>query len=122
MLGSIDCMRWEWKKYPKALHGQFKRRDHKYLTLMLKSVLSMICRFDMHFGVLRANNDLNVLYASWLFDDLRADIALEAPFLVNVNTCARGYYLADGIYTQWFTFVKSFYIARDEKIAKFKRV
>ncbi|GJS34015.1 reverse transcriptase domain, reverse transcriptase zinc-binding domain protein [Tanacetum coccineum] len=38
MLGSIDCMHWEWKNCPKSLHGQFKRRDHKYPTLMLEAV------------------------------------------------------------------------------------
>ncbi|GKC81144.1 hypothetical protein Tco_1136861 [Tanacetum coccineum] len=38
MLRSIDCMHWEWRNCPKALHGQFKRRDHKYTTLMLEAV------------------------------------------------------------------------------------
>ncbi|GJS99256.1 protein arginine N-methyltransferase 1.6 [Tanacetum coccineum] len=38
MLGSIDCMHWEWRNCPKSLHGQFKRRDHKYPTLMLEAV------------------------------------------------------------------------------------
>ncbi|GJW55769.1 putative ribonuclease H-like domain-containing protein [Tanacetum coccineum] len=38
MLGSIYCMHWIWKNCPKALHGQFKRRDHKYPTLMLEAV------------------------------------------------------------------------------------
>ncbi|GJZ72956.1 Toll/interleukin-1 receptor domain-containing protein [Tanacetum coccineum] len=38
MLGSIDCMHWEWRNCPKSLHGQFKRRDHKYPTIMLEAV------------------------------------------------------------------------------------
>ncbi|GKE58975.1 RNA-directed DNA polymerase, eukaryota, partial [Tanacetum coccineum] len=38
MLGSIDCMHWEWTKRLKALHGQFKRRDKKYPTIMLEAV------------------------------------------------------------------------------------
>ncbi|GJT77143.1 hypothetical protein Tco_1043868 [Tanacetum coccineum] len=38
MLGSIDCMHWDWKNCPKALHGQFKRSTHKYPTLMLEAV------------------------------------------------------------------------------------
>ncbi|GJT27095.1 reverse transcriptase domain-containing protein [Tanacetum coccineum] len=32
MLESIDCMHWDWRNCPKALHGQFKRKDHKYLS------------------------------------------------------------------------------------------
>ncbi|GJX63676.1 protein arginine N-methyltransferase 1.6 [Tanacetum coccineum] len=38
MLGSIDCIHWEWRNCPKSLHMQFKRKDHKYPTLMLEAV------------------------------------------------------------------------------------
>ncbi|GJW48416.1 RNA-directed DNA polymerase, eukaryota [Tanacetum coccineum] len=38
MLGSIDCMHWDWKNCPKSLHGQFKRSTNKYPTLMLEAV------------------------------------------------------------------------------------
>ncbi|GJS25408.1 RNA-directed DNA polymerase, eukaryota, reverse transcriptase zinc-binding domain protein, partial [Tanacetum coccineum] len=38
MLGIIDCMHWDWKNCLKALHGQFKRRYHKYPALMLEAV------------------------------------------------------------------------------------
>nr|GEV39780.1 hypothetical protein [Tanacetum cinerariifolium] len=37
MLRSISCMHWEWRKCPKFLHRQFKRKDHKYPTLMLQA-------------------------------------------------------------------------------------
>ncbi|GKB91880.1 hypothetical protein Tco_0964152 [Tanacetum coccineum] len=76
MLGSIDCMHCDWKNCPKSLHGQFKRRDHKYPTLMLEAVADQrlwICH--AYFGVLGANNDLNMLYGSPLFDDEIDDIA-----------------------------------------------
>ncbi|GJV82855.1 zinc finger, CCHC-type containing protein [Tanacetum coccineum] len=75
-----------------------------------------------YFGVPGANNDLNVLYGSPLFDDLLAEKAPEAPFQVNGKTYEKGYYLADGIYPQLSTFVKAFSIARDQKTIKFKRV
>ncbi|GKC24061.1 probable arabinosyltransferase ARAD1 [Tanacetum coccineum] len=70
----------------------------------------------------RENNDLNVLYGSPLFDDELVDTAPECPFVVNGHTYRKDYYLADGIYPAWSTFVKSFSVARDEKSLKFKRV
>ncbi|GJT80000.1 RNA-directed DNA polymerase, eukaryota [Tanacetum coccineum] len=75
-----------------------------------------------YFGVLGANNDLNVLYGSSLFDAEIADISPECPFVVNGHTYRKCYYLADGIYPAWSMFVKTFSIARDEKTLKFKRV
>ncbi|GKA50038.1 ALP1-like protein [Tanacetum coccineum] len=75
-----------------------------------------------YFGVPGANNDLNVLYGSPLFDDVLSDTAPEAPFVVNGRTYKKGYYLADGIYPTWSSFVKTFSIARDEKTLRFKRV
>ncbi|GKA33935.1 ALP1-like protein [Tanacetum coccineum] len=123
MLGSIDCMHWDWKNCPKSLHGQFKRSTNKYPTLMLEAVADQkLWIWHAYFGVPGANNDLNVLYGSPLFDDEIADIAPECPFVVNGHTYRKGYYLADGIYPAWSTFVKTFSVARDEKTLKFKRV
>nr|GFC96039.1 protein ALP1-like [Tanacetum cinerariifolium] len=68
-----------------------------------------------------ANNDLTVLNHSSLFDDLLNDIALVVPYKVNEVTFEKGYYLANEIYPQWATFVKSFTVARDGKNALFKR-
>ncbi|GKA86141.1 ALP1-like protein isoform X1 [Tanacetum coccineum] len=69
-----------------------------------------------------ANNDLNVLYSSPLFDDEIADIAPECPFIVNGHIYRKGYYLVDGIYPKWSTFVKTFSVTRDAKTFKFKTV
>ncbi|GJZ71171.1 RNA-directed DNA polymerase, eukaryota [Tanacetum coccineum] len=123
MLGSIDCMHWDWKNCPKALHGQSKRKDHKYPTLMLEAVADQrLWIWHAYFGVPREKNNLNVLYGSHLFDDVLADTAPEAPFVVNEITYKKGYHLADGFYPTWPSFVKTFSIARDEKTLRFKRV
>ncbi|GJY07813.1 retrotransposon protein, putative, ty1-copia subclass [Tanacetum coccineum] len=116
MLKSIDCMLSEWTNCPKSLHGQFMRRGHKYLTLILKAVADYkLWILHAFFGVPMANNDLNVLYGSQLFDDLLANKAPEAPFVVNGKTYNKCYYLADGIYPTRSTFVKTYSIARGEK-------
>ncbi|GKC58622.1 nucleotide-binding alpha-beta plait domain-containing protein [Tanacetum coccineum] len=67
MLGSIDFMHCEWKNYPTSWQGQYAG----------------------------ANNDINVLDNSSLFDELLEDIALLAPFVVNGVGFKNGYYLAD---------------------------
>nr|GEW34357.1 hypothetical protein [Tanacetum cinerariifolium] len=64
-----------------------------------------------------ANNDLTVLNNSSLFDD----IAPVAPFEENGVTFEKGYYLADEIYPQWSSYVKSFSVANSENNALFKR-
>ncbi|GJZ08278.1 reverse transcriptase domain-containing protein [Tanacetum coccineum] len=92
MLGSTDCMHWERKNCPVSWHGQYG-----------------------------ANNIINVLDNSPLFDDLLDDKALVAPYVVNGVGFEKGYYLADGIYPQWATFVKSFTVANDTKHAYFKK-
>ncbi|XP_022008145.2 uncharacterized protein LOC110907474 [Helianthus annuus] len=40
MLGSIDCMHWEWHNCPTAWRGQYTRGDHGHPTLILEAVAS----------------------------------------------------------------------------------
>nr|GEW90340.1 RNA-directed DNA polymerase, eukaryota, reverse transcriptase zinc-binding domain protein [Tanacetum cinerariifolium] len=68
-----------------------------------------------------ANNDINVLDNSSLFDELLDDKSPVAPYVVNGVGFENGYYLADGIYPRWATFVKSFTVANDAKHDYFKK-
>nr|GEV98973.1 hypothetical protein [Tanacetum cinerariifolium] len=67
-----------------------------------------------------ANNDINVLDNSLLFDDLLDDLASAVPYVVNGVEYRNGYYLADGIYPEWASFAKSFTVATDPKHTHFK--
>nr|GEY06967.1 hypothetical protein [Tanacetum cinerariifolium] len=68
-----------------------------------------------------ANNDINVLDNSPLFDDLLDDLAPAVPYVVNGVEYRNGYYLVDGIYAEWASFVKSFMVATDPKHTYFKQ-
>ncbi|GKC67216.1 zinc finger, CCHC-type containing protein [Tanacetum coccineum] len=84
---------------------------------MLGSIDYLACVF----GVVGANNDINVLDNSPLFDDLLDDKAPVASFVVNRIGFEKGYYLADIIYPEWATFVKSFTVSNDAKHGYFKK-
>jgi hypothetical protein len=67
------------------------------------------------FGTTGANNDLNVLNQSPLFTHVLQGRAPEVKFTVNGSEYNMGYYLADGIYPEWATFVKSIILPLSEK-------
>ncbi|GJT11148.1 probable serine/threonine-protein kinase PBL7 [Tanacetum coccineum] len=84
MLGSIDCMHWEWKNCPVSWQGQYGRGDKKYPTIMLEAVASQdLWIWHAFYGMAGANNDINVLDNSPLFDDLLDDLAPVVPYVVN---------------------------------------
>ncbi|GKD58486.1 ALP1-like protein [Tanacetum coccineum] len=121
MLGSIDCMHWEWKNCPVSWQGQYDMGDKKYPTIMLEAVASQdLWIWHAFYGMAGANNDINVLDNSLLFDDLLDDLAHVVPYVVNGVQYRNGYYLADGIYSEWASFVKSFTVATDPKHTYFK--
>nr|GEU97428.1 hypothetical protein [Tanacetum cinerariifolium] len=84
-----------------AWHSQYGRGDKKYPTIMLKAVASQdLWIWHAFFGIAGANNDINVLDNSPLFDDLLDDLAHSVPYVVNGVEYRYGYYLADGIYPE----------------------
>ncbi|XP_021766662.1 putative nuclease HARBI1 [Chenopodium quinoa] len=106
MIGSIDCMHWEWKNCPTAWKAQYAGRS-KSATLILEAVADQdLWIWHAFFGMPGSCNDLNVLYRSPVFDDVLQGHAPPINFTVNGHQYELGYYLADGIYPRWPTFIQ----------------
>ncbi|CAN1302794.1 Protein ALP1-like [Linum perenne] len=107
MIGSIDCMHWEWKNCPTRWAGQYTGH-HKKPTIVLEAVASYdTLIWHAFFGTPGSNNDINTLGVSPLFDRTVQGYLPRVTFEVNGNTYNQCYYLADGIYPPWATFVKT---------------
>ncbi|XP_040373000.1 uncharacterized protein LOC121052329 [Rosa chinensis] len=87
--------------------GEYSGRK-RVPTIILEAVASYdTWIWHAFFGMPGSYNDLNVLAKSPLFDELTAGRAPRIQFQANNRIHNLGYYLADGIYPQWATFVKS---------------
>ena len=107
MIGSIDCMHWEWKNCPNAWKGQYQGREG-VATLVLEAVADQdLWIWHSFFGMPGRCNDINVLHRSPVFEDVLEGRTPPVNFVVNGRNYNKGYYLTDGIYPKWATFVKS---------------
>ncbi|XP_039778578.1 protein ALP1-like [Panicum virgatum] len=107
MLGSIDCMHWEWRNCPTAWKGQFTGR-YKKPSMILEAVADHKLWFwHAYFGMPGSCNDINVVHRSPLFSRYMEGQTAPVNFNVNGRAYDTGYYLADGIYPDWIAFVKS---------------
>ena len=105
MLGSIDCMHWSWKNCPKAWHGQFHCQK-KGSTIILEAVADQeTWIWHAFFGMPGSLNDINVVNRSPLMHKIADGELPPVQFVANGRTYNYGYYLADGIYPKWQTFV-----------------
>uniref|UniRef100_A0A0D3CUF5 No apical meristem-associated C-terminal domain-containing protein n=1 Tax=Brassica oleracea var. oleracea TaxID=109376 RepID=A0A0D3CUF5_BRAOL len=64
-------------------------------------------------------NDINVLDRSPVFDDILQGRAPKVKFKVNNHTYRMTYYLTDGIYPNWATFIQSIPLPQSLKAQKF---
>ncbi|KAK1608315.1 hypothetical protein QYE76_031988 [Lolium multiflorum] len=113
MLGSIDCMHWSWKNCPAAWHGQFKGYK-KDATIVLEAVADQeTWIWHAFFGMPGSCNDINVLQRSPLMTRLAMREGPLVEFEANGHKYNYGYFLADGIYPRWQTFVKPIIQPRD---------
>ncbi|XP_057780013.1 uncharacterized protein LOC130998617 [Salvia miltiorrhiza] len=107
MIGSIDCMHWEWKNCPNAWAGQYTGRSEKP-TIILEVVASYdLWIWHAFFGTPGSCNDINVLHRSPVFNDVLEGRTPKVNYVVNGRHYDRAYYLTDGIYPSWAVFVKS---------------
>ncbi|GJY96738.1 ALP1-like protein isoform X1 [Tanacetum coccineum] len=78
------------------------------LFILLEAVASQdLWIWHAFFCVAGSNNDINVLYQSPLFNDLKTGRAPEIPFMANSVTYRSGYYLVDGVYPELARLVKT---------------
>ncbi|RYQ93436.1 hypothetical protein Ahy_B09g099706 isoform B [Arachis hypogaea] len=85
-------------------------------TIVLEVVASSdLWIWHAFFGVSGSNNDINVLDHFPVLDDILNDRAPEVNYTINGNNYTMGYYLADDIYPEWATFVKSISKPQGEK-------
>ncbi|KAL7583944.1 hypothetical protein Lser_V15G42967 [Lactuca serriola] len=97
------------------------RGDHKEPTIILEAIASHdLWIWHAFFGPAGANNDINVLDQSSVFNDIYLEKSHDVPFQANGVAYKRGYYLTDDIYPPLSVFVKSFTCPNDPKRKKFK--
>ncbi|GJU37200.1 ALP1-like protein isoform X1 [Tanacetum coccineum] len=108
-LRSLDCTYWEWFGCPIGYKAKYCIRDHGLNPFILLEVVASQDLWIWHdfFGVFGANNDINAIHQSLLLNDIKQGKAPEILFVANVVIYLWGYYLCDGIYPEWVTFVKS---------------
>jgi hypothetical protein len=107
MLESIDYMYWKWKNCPTAWQGNFTSHIHEPII-----ILEAVASYDLwiwhaFFGLPGSHNDINVLESSSVFTELAEECAPLVNYSINGNNYTMRYYLTDGIYPLWSTFVKT---------------
>ncbi|XP_047340002.1 uncharacterized protein LOC124943551 [Impatiens glandulifera] len=119
MLGSIDCMHWRWKNCPTAWKGMFTSHCHEP-TIILEVVASYdLWIWHAFFGLPGSHNDINVLERSHVFSEITSGEGYPVDYSMNGHNYNMGYYLADGIYPPWATFVKSIPLPMNRKTKHF---
>jgi hypothetical protein len=122
VLGSLDCMHWDWFACPNAYHGQYKKGNYSHPSVVLQAAASQDLWFwHAFFSSPGSNNDINVLNQSDVYDKLYNGTAPDTSFMLRGTQYRFGYYLVDGIYPEHSTLVKTLTHPDDPQRIKFKR-
>jgi len=120
MLGSIHFMHWRWKNCPSGWKGVFTKGIYRVPTLILEAVaLYDLWIWHASFGCSRSLNYLNVLHQSDVFQQLYEDGALKCAYVINGHKYNIRYFLSDGIYPRWVTFIKTIPLLQGSKTRLF---
>jgi hypothetical protein len=90
-------------------------------------MLEAVASYDLwilhaYFGPPDSNNDMNVINTSSLFPTERNETAPPSSFVVNTRNYKWGYFLADGSYSSWSTFVKAYSYPTEPKEKKVQEI
>lgn len=121
-IGSLDCMHLFWKNCPVGLAGQYKGKE-KSPTIVLEAV----CAHDLwiwhfNFGSAGSNNDISILEASTLLDDIKIGRAHKVPYMLSNHVRTLGFFFSDGIYPEYCNLAKTLSAPRDKKEKYYKTV
>ena len=107
MLGSIDCMHWKWKNCPTAWQGMYTSHCHEPIIILEAVASQDLWIWHAFFGLLGLLNDINVLDRPPVFTLLSNGHAPSVNYIINGHEYRMRYYVADSIYPNWSTFVKT---------------
>ncbi|KAM2987118.1 hypothetical protein FF2_007314 [Malus domestica] len=107
MIGSLDCMHWDWKNCPIGWQRSFSGRSRKPIAVLETVALYDTWIWHAFFGVSGSQNDTTVLGRSPLFNNLTKGKIPQLDYYINNRQYNMAYYLEDGIYPKWATLVQA---------------
>ncbi|KAL7601010.1 uncharacterized protein LOC111887268 [Lactuca sativa] len=113
---AVECVDWFSACVDEVFHEEYLRKLTQRDIERLYSAHE-----ERHEFPAGSNNDLNVLGQSPLFNDIWTGKALDMTFTVNGHAYKYGYYLGDGIYSNYSTLMKAYSVPRSEKAKFFTR-
>ncbi|XP_076905458.1 uncharacterized protein LOC143561215 [Bidens hawaiensis] len=121
MLGSLNCTHWPYEGC-QCLERQHLPSDHDGPKLIFEAVaLFDLWIWHAFFGMPDINNDIAVMHASPIFDNIIDGVSLDFSFSADDVNYEYRYYLVDDIYSEWATLVLSFAFPDDDKCKYFKK-